>query len=203
HANHETGVVQDVKALGEVCARKGVPLHVDGVQALGRLPVTLSELPFAFYTFSAHKFGGPRGVGGVIVRSATLAPQILGGGQEKGARGGTENVAGLAAALTALDLATRSLEGEGPRLRKLAGLLTDEIRTAIPDALVNSSANGLPGLVSFSFPKLLGEEIVVELNLRGFAVSAGSACGSGKMEPPRTVMAMGRTREQALGTLCF
>src|SRR6185503_2066775 len=102
HANNETGVVQDVKALGEVCARKGVPLHVDGVQALGRLPVTLSELPFAFYTFSAHKFGGPRGVGGVIVRSATLAPQILGGGQEKGARGGTENVAGLAAALTAL-----------------------------------------------------------------------------------------------------
>jgi len=201
HANNETGVVQDVKALGEVCARKGVPLHVDGVQALGRLPVTLSELPFAFYTFSAHKFGGPRGVGGVIVRSATLAPQILGGGQEKGARGGTENVAGLAAALTALDLATRSLEGEGPRLRKLAGLLTDEIRTAIPDALVNSSANGLPGLVSFSFPKLLGEEIVVELNLRGFAVSAGSACGSGKMEPSRPVMAMGRTREQALGTV--
>jgi cysteine desulfurase len=201
HANNETGVVQDMKALGDVCARKNVPLHVDGVQAVGRLPVTLSELPFAFYTFSAHKFGGPRGVGGVIVRNATLAPQILGGGQEKGARGGTENVAGLAAALVALDLSTRSLETEVPRLRRLAALLTDEIRAAIPDVLVNSSATGLPGLVSFSFPKLLGEEIVVEMNLRGFAVSAGSACGSGKREPSRPVMAMGRTREQALGTV--
>src|SRR6185503_358399 len=78
HANNETGVLQDVKALGEVCARKGVPLHVDGVQAIGHLPVTLSELPFAFYTFSAHKLGGPRGVGGAILRNATLRAQILG-----------------------------------------------------------------------------------------------------------------------------
>ena len=201
HANNETGVLQDVKALGDVCARRNVPLHVDGVQAIGRLPVTLSELPFAFYTFSAHKFGGPRGVGGVVVRDAKPAAQILGGGQEKGARGGTENVAGLAAALVALDLSTRSLESEAPRLRRLAALLTDDIRAAVPDVLVNSSATGLPGLVSFSFPKLLGEEIVVEMSLRGFAVSAGSACGSGKMEPSRPVMAMGRSREQALGTV--
>ena len=201
HANNETGVVQDVKALGAVCAKHGVKLHVDGVQAVGRLPVTLSELPFAYYTFSAHKFGGPRGVGGVLVRDAALKPQISGGGQEKGARGGTENVAGLAAALVALDLSTRSLESDVPRLRRLATLLTDEIRSAIPDALANSTPAGVPGLVSFSFPKLIGEEIVVEMNLRGFAVSAGSACGSGKMEPSRPVMAMGRTREQALGTV--
>lgn len=201
HANNETGVLQDVKALGEVCARKNVPLHVDGVQAVGRMAVTLSELPFAFYTFSAHKFGGPRGVGGVILRDAKLAPQILGGGQEKGLRGGTENVAGLAAALVALDLSTQSLKTESLRLLKLVIVLTEEITSSIPDVLVNSTVKGLPGLVSFSFPKLLGEEIVVELNLRGFAVSAGSACGSGKMEPSRPVMAMGRTRQQALGTV--
>src|SRR6185436_18497393 len=190
HANNETGVVQDVKALGDVCARKNVPLHVDGVQAIGRLPVTLSELPFTFYTFSAHKFGGPRGVGGILSRNAKPTAQILGGGQEKGARGGTENVAGLAAALVALDLSTRSLETEVPRLRRLAALLTDEIRAAVPDVLDNSGPNGVPGLVSFSFPRLFGEEIVVEMNLRGFAISAGSACGSGKMEPSRPVMAM-------------
>src|SRR5688572_12742417 len=130
HANNETGVIQDVKALGDVCARRNVPLHVDGVQALGRIPVTLSELPFAYYTFSAHKFGGPRGVGGVIARQGGLAPLVIGGGQEKGARGGTENVAGLAAALVALDLSTRSLESEAPRLRRLAALLADEIRAA-------------------------------------------------------------------------
>ena len=201
HANNETGVIQDVKALGDVCARKGVPLHVDGVQAIGRLPVTLSELPFAYYTFSAHKFGGPRGVGGVIVRNAKPTAQIVGGGQEKGLRGGTENVAGLAAALVALDLSTRSLQSESLRLLKLAVMLTEEISATVPDVLVNSGPDGLPGLVSFSFPGLIGEEIVVEMNLRGFAVSAGSACGSGKMEPSRPVMAMGRTREQALGTV--
>jgi cysteine desulfurase len=201
HANNETGVIQDLKALGAVCRKAGALVHVDGVQALGRLPVTLSELPFSFYTFSVHKFGGPRGVGGVLIRDGRLRPQILGGGQEGGARGGTENVAGLAAALVALDLSLRSLEGEVPRLRRLAALLGDEIRAAIPDALLNSTPEGLPGLVSFSFPNLIGEEIVVEMNLRGFAVSAGSACGSGRMEPSRPVMAMGRTRAQALGTV--
>lgn len=201
HANNETGVIQDLKALGAVCAQKNVPLHVDGVQAIGRLPVTLSELPFTSYTFSAHKFGGPRGVGGVILRDATLRPQISGGGQESGARSGTENVAGLAAALVALDLSARSLESEVPRLRRLATVLSDEIRSSIPEALLNSTPAGLPGLVSVSFPNLIGEEIVVEMNLRGFAISAGSACGSGRMEPSRPVMAMGRTRAQALGTV--
>ncbi|HVE38246.1 MAG TPA: cysteine desulfurase family protein [Planctomycetota bacterium] len=201
HANNETGVVQDLKALGAVCEKAGVPLHVDGVQALGRLPLTLSELPFAYYTFSAHKFGGSRGVGGIIARREGLSAQIRGGGQEKGLRGGTENVAGLAAALVALDLSARSLEAEVPRLRKLAALLTGEIQAAIPDVLVNSRPEGVPGLVSFSFPNLIGEEIVVEMNLRGFAISAGSACGSGRMEPSRPVMAMGRTRAQALGTV--
>lgn len=200
HANNETGVIQDVKALGAVCARRGVPLHVDGVQAVGRLPLTLWELPFTSYTFSAHKFGGPRGVGGVIARAA-LRPRIAGGGQEKGARAGTENVAGLAAALVALDLSTRSLETEVPRLRRLATLLGDEIKAGIPGAILNSTPEGLPGLVSVSVPDLIGEEIVVEMNLRGFAVSAGSACGSGRMEPSRPVMAMGRARAQALGTV--
>jgi cysteine desulfurase len=202
HANNETGVLQDVHALGAVCAKSGTLLHCDGVQALGHLPVTLSALPFSFYTFSAHKFGGPRGVGGAIVRNAKLRPQISGGSQESGARGGTENVAGLAAALVALELSLRSLESEVPRLRRLASLLSAEIQSGIPDALLNSSPDaGVPGLVSVSFPNLIGEEVVVELNLRGFAVSAGSACGSGRMEPSRPVMAMGRTRAQALGTL--
>ncbi len=201
HANNETGVIQDLKSLGAVCSKAGALLHVDGVQALGHIPVTLSELPFSFYTFSAHKFGGVRGVGGVIIRDATLLAQINGGGQEKGARGGTENVAGLAAALVALDLSARSLESEVPRLRRLSTLLTEDIKAGIPGAILNSTPEGLPGLVSVSFPDLIGEEIVVELNLRGFAVSAGSACGTGRMEPSRPVMAMGRTRAQALGTV--
>lgn len=202
HANNETGVVQDLKSLGAAMAGSGAMIHVDGVQVLGHLPVTLSELPFSFYTFSSHKFGGPRGVGGVILRQTRPLPQILGGGQEQGARAGTENVAGLAAALVALDQSARSLETEVPRLRRLAGILAQDIRSGLPGALLNSpDEGGLPGLVSLSIPKLVGEEIVVELNLRGFAVSAGSACGSGRMEPSRPVMAMGRSRAEALGTV--
>lgn len=202
HANNETGVLQDLKALGGVCAAGKVRLHVDGVQTVGHVPLTLSELPFAYYTFSAHKFGGTRGVGGVLMREATLEAQIRGGGQEYGVRGGTENVAGLAAAVVALDLSSRSLETEIPRLRTLARQLIQDLKTAIPDAVVNSDADaGLPGLVSVSFPKLIGEEIVLELDLRGYEVSAGSACGSGKRQPSRPLLAMGCPRVQALGTV--
>lgn len=202
HANNETGVIHDVKALGDVCARAKVALHVDGVQAVGHVPLTLSELPFAYYTFSAHKFGGPRGVGGVLAREAVPGPLIRGGGQEGGLRGGTENVAGLSASVVALDLSARALESEVPRLRRLARILTDELRSSIPDMLVNSDADaGLPGLVSVSFPKLIGEEIVLEMDLRGFEISAGSACGSGRREPSRPLLAMGRSRAQALGTV--
>jgi len=202
HANNETGVVQDVRSLGEACARKKVPMHVDGVQAVGHLPLTLSELPFAFYTFSAHKFGGPRGVGGVLTRGDAPGGQILGGGQERGARGGTENVAGLAAAVVALDLSARALEAEVPRLRALARSLAAEIRSSIPDAVFHSDPeSGLPGLVCVSFPPLAGEEIVLELDLRGYEASAGSACGSGKREPSRPLLAMGRPRAEALGTV--
>jgi cysteine desulfurase len=198
HVNNETGSIHDLGTLGAACARKGVALHCDGVQAAGRLPLALGSLPFAAYTFSAHKFGGPRGVGGVILRDVRLGPLLRGGGQEGGARSGTENVAGLSAAHVALELSARALDLEVPRLRLLARLLAD----SVPEALLNSDPeHGLPGLISLSFPNLVGESLVSELNLRGFAISAGSACGSGKMEPSRPVMAMGRTREQALGTV--
>jgi cysteine desulfurase len=202
HGNNETGVIQDVKTIGAACAGKGVKLHCDGVQAMGRIPVNLSEIPFTYYTFSAHKFGGPRGVGGVIAREPVPRPQILGGGQEEGARAGTENVAGFAAALTALELSLGSQEREVPRLRLLGKRLAAELASAFPDAIVNSDLDkGLPGLVSVSFPNLIGEQIVVEMNLHGFAISAGSACGSGKMLPSRPVLAMGRTEAEALGTV--
>ena len=193
HGNNETGVVHALRD-------PGVPLHVDAVQTVGRLP--LDRLPFTYLTFSAHKFGGPRGVGGVVVRGEPPPPQILGGGQERGARAGTENVAGLAAAAVALEASLRMMEAEIPRLRALARKVQGELLAKIPGLVANSNPDaGLPGLVSVSVPDLPGETIVQELDLRGFAISAGSACGSGKMQPSRVLLAMGRPKHQALGML--
>jgi cysteine desulfurase len=194
--NNETGELAAIRPCG-------VPLHVDVVQALGRVPLDLAALGPAYAVFSAHKFGGPRGVGGVIVLGAPpLAPQIEGGGQERGVRSGTENVAGLAGAAAALEAACHDREAEGRRLRGLAIALTEDLRARIPGMLVNSDAErGLPGFVSVSFPGLTGETLAAEMSVRGFAVSAGSACGSGRLEPSRVILARGRSRSEALGTL--
>ena len=193
HGNNETGLVHELKEVG-------VPLHVDAVQSVGHLP--LDQLPFTYLTFSAHKFGGPRGVGGVVVRNGALAPQIIGGGQERGARGGTENVAGLAATALALEASLRMMEVETQRLRGLARKLQAELLAKIPGLVANSDPeSGLPGLVSVSIPDLAGETVVQEMDLRGFAISAGAACGSGKMEPSRVLLARGLPRNLALGML--
>jgi cysteine desulfurase len=194
--------VQDVAAIGRLCRERGVLLHVDGVQAVGHLPLELDAVPFDFYTFSAHKFGGPRGTGGVFTRDAEPVPQISGGGQERGLRAGTENVAGLAGALEALRLCTGMMAGETARLRRLARLLVDELGREAAEFVLNSDLEeGLPGLVSLSFPGVSGTTLVADLDLMGFAVSAGSACHSNRVEPSRVIAAMGRPEELALGTV--
>ncbi len=202
HGNNETGIVHDVAAIGRFCSERGIPFHCDNVQAVGHIPVDLAKVPCDFYTFSSHKFGGPRGTGGVLMRVGDLVPQITGGGQEGGLRAGTENVAGLAAALTALRLSLDLMEDEIPRLRGLAGALVGELARKVPGVIVNSDIeNGLPGLVSVSFPGVVGHNVATEMNLRGFAISSGSACHSGEVEPSRVILAMGRSRREALGTI--
>jgi cysteine desulfurase len=200
--NNETGVVHDVEAIGRFCAGRGILFHCDGVQAVGHIPLNLAAFPFDFYTFASHKFGAPRGSGGVFMKRNDLPSQIFGGGQEKGMRAGTENVAAFAAALTALKLNLGLMEAEIPRLRGLASALVERVRKDIPGTLVNSDMdNGLPGLVSLSFLGVVGESVVTEMNLQGFALSAGSACHAGKVEPSRVILAMGRTDREALGTV--
>jgi cysteine desulfurase len=201
HGNNETGTLQDARALAAVCAARGATVHADVVQALGRIPLDLAELGADYAVFTAHKFGGLRGTGGVIAREPVLAAQILGGGQEGGLRAGTENVAGLGAAVAGLEAAIADREAEAARRRALARDLLDILRRW-PGLLVNSDPErGLPGLVSVCFPGLVGESLVAELGLRGFAASAGSACGSGRREPSRVVLAMGRPKEAALGAV--
>ncbi|GAB4268494.1 MAG: cysteine desulfurase family protein [Deferrisomatales bacterium] len=202
HGNNETGVVHDVRALAALCRRRGVALHVDGVQAVGRLPLELGALEGVFYTFSSHKFGAPRGSGGVLTGSPeTLEARIRGGGQEQGLRGGTENPAAFAGAVAALE---RSLElrpkREGP-LRAWAARIVERVTGRFPQTAVNSPPDGLPGFVSLSVPGLNGSMAVTEMAMRGFDLSAGSACHAGSSEPSRIIRAMGRDRITALGTL--
>ncbi len=202
HAANETGVIHDVSALSALCARRGVLCHVDGAQAVGHLPVRLSELCCESYVFAAHKFGGPRGCGGVCLRWDGGAGWLAGGGQEGGLRAGTENLPGLAGAVAALQCSLTSLPQEAARLRGLACRLADAARTADAACRVNGDpAVGLPGLVSLSFAGLDGHALAADLDQQGFAVGTGSACSEAKPEPSRTLLAMGLTPSEALGTV--
>jgi cysteine desulfurase len=202
HAANETGVIHDVAALSSVCARRGVLCHVDGAQAAGHIPVSLSELCCEFYVFAAHKFGGPRGVGGVLLRWDCVSGLLAGGGQEGGLRAGTENLPGLAGAVAALEMSQAMQPQETARLRVLAVRLTDAAPVLGAVCRVNGDpAAGLPGLVSLSFTGLDGHALAADLDQQGFAVGTGSACADSKPEPSRALLAMGLTRAEALGTV--
>lgn len=202
HVGNETGVVHDAVALAALCERRGVSCLIDGTQAAGHIPVDLSSITCEFYTFSAHKFGGPRGVGGIFLRSRECAPLFDGGSQEWGLRPGTENLPGLAGAVVALEQSLVAMPVESARLRRLGRDLVSELRRITADVVINGdSDNGLPGFVSASFPGYNGSKLVADLAMRGFAVATGSACHADQVEPSRTIMAMGRSPEVALGTI--
>ncbi len=202
HVCNETGAVHRVREVAELCARKGVQLLCDGAQSLGHVAVDLASIPCDFYTFAAHKFGGPRGVGGVLMREERLRPFLGGGGQEWRLRPGTENVAGLAAAATALQVSLENLPAEQTRLRKLTRYLYHYLGGTISDLLLNSDLeSGSPGLLSISVPGLAASASALELDLLGFALATGSACHADQMIPSRAILARGRSEAEALGTL--
>ena len=190
HVCNETGMVHPIREIAELCARKGVQLLCDGAQAMGHIPVELSEVPCDFYTFSAHKFGGPRGFGGVLMRGDGIEGLFGGGGQEWALRPGSEDVAGLAATVTALGHGVAEMNAESQRLRRLTRFLFHYLDGSIPGVLLNSDLDsGLPGLLSISMPDLDAHAAVTELSLDGFALSAGSACHANQVLPSRAVMA--------------
>ena len=202
HAANETGVIHDVAALSSLCARRGVLCHVDGAQAMGHVPVRLSDLCCEFYVFAAHKFGGPRGVGGVCLRWDCGTGWLAGGEQEGGLRAGTENLPGLAGAVAALEASLAMQPQETARLRALACRLAESARAADKACRVNGCpAAGLPGLASLSFPGLDGHALAADLDQQGFAVATGSACSESRPEPSRALLAMGLSPVEALGTL--
>jgi cysteine desulfurase len=202
-ANNETGVIQPVEAIAEGARERGIPFHSDATQAVGKWRVDLDRVGCDLLSLSAHKFGGPKGSGCLVAREGVrFAPRLLGGPQEGRRRGGTENVAGIVGLAVACALAEAELS---PRLAEYANLrdrLWTGIQKAIPRVRRNGSAEHvLPNTLNVEFESTAGEVLLQALDLEGTAVSAGAACASGSIDPSPILVAMGRSPEQARGSL--
>jgi cysteine desulfurase len=193
-ANNESGVVQPVSQAARLVHSAGSLLHVDAVQAAGRIACDISAMGADLVTLSAHKIGGPKGVGALIARTGldALNPLITGGGQERGARAGTENVAGIAGFGAAAAAARASLAAEAARMAALRERLETGLKAATPEVLVfGVEAERLPNTTLFAGPGMKAETAVIAFDLEGVAVSAGAACSSGKIQPSHVLAAMG------------
>lgn len=202
-ANNEIGTVQDIAAIARLAHEAGALVHTDAVQAAGKIPVDVGALEVDFLTLSAHKIYGPKGVGALVVRGETpICPLILGGHQEAGRRAGTENTIGIVAMGEAARQRQQEMTAEAPRLAALRDRLRQGILTAIPDVMVNGHPeHTLPGTLNVSFLGVEGEAILLYLDAVGIAVSTGSACASGSLEPSHVIMALGVPVEYAHGSI--
>lgn len=202
YANNEIGSILPIREIGRICRSAGVLLHVDAVQAAGHIPLNVQQDFIDLLSLSAHKFHGPQGVG-ALYASRAIQPfrLIAGGGQERGRRAGTENVPAICGMAAALREACDGMEGDGLRILAMADRLR-QCLGAIPGSFENGDRNHrLPGIVSFSFSGISGETLLILLDSLGICASAGSACSSGSLEPSHVLLAAGRERSLAAGTL--
>jgi cysteine desulfurase len=197
-ANNETGLIFPVREIAEICREKGVLFHTDAVQAIGKVPVDLFRVPVDFLTFSAHKFHGPKGIGGLFIRHGlALTPLLHGGEQMSGKRAGTVNVPALIGMGLAMDLSVASLPFEATEVRRLRDKLEDAI-LEIPDTEVIGRRDlRTPNTILASVRGVEGEAMIWDLNRNGVAASTGSACASESLEPNPTFVAIGMSEELA------
>lgn len=202
-ANNETGALQPVAEAAGLVHEAGGLLHVDAIQALGKIAFNINEVGVDLATFSAHKIGGPKGVGALVIAEGLtgLEPALRGGGQELGRRAGTENVAGIAGLGAAVKAALQALPEDAERMATLRDRLENGIR-AVADATIFSNEVGrLPNTILFAAPGLKAETAVIGFDLEGIAVSSGSACSSGKVQPSHVLSAMGYDAAVAQGAV--
>ena len=201
--NNETGVLQPIEEIAARCHGAGVLLHSDAVQALGKVPISMKELPCSLLTISGHKIGAPKGIGALIVREREAIEAIIhGGSQQYGLRPGTENVAGAVGLGRAATLAFEEQATEAERLRGLLNQLVARLRQVAPDLVVHGeAASRAPHILNVGVPGTDSEALLMHLDLAGIAVSAGSACSTGAMEPSHVLTAMGVPRALALGSI--
>ena len=203
HANNEIGTIEPIAEIGALCRDRGVTFHSDAVQTVGALDIDVRETPVDLLSINAHKFYGPKGVGALYVRRGTrIATMQTGGGQEKGRRTGTENVAGIVGLGVAMRIARERRATESPRQSILRDRVIAGVEARVPDTvLTGHRTERLPTNASFCIPGTDGESLIVALDLEGFAVSSGSACTSGETEPSQVLLALGLDRELAKGSL--
>src|SRR5689334_8257406 len=203
--NNEVGAVQPVARLAERCRGAGIPFHVDAVQAFGKIPVSLRDVPCTLLTLSGHKIGAPKGIGALIVRDRHVVEAIIhGGGQQFGIRPGTENVPGIVALGKAVELAAQEQAGFATRVAALRDELERRLLAVVPDAVVNAARGPrAPHVSNVSIPGTDSEALLMHFDLAGIACSSGSACSTGAVEPSHVLTAMGVPRELGVAALRF
>ena len=203
HANSEVGTIQPIAAIGRIAREHGVPFHVDAVQTFGKVPIDVDAMGIDLLSFSAHKIYGPKGVAGLFVRKGTRMVAIQHGGEhERRRRAGTENVPGIVGLGKAVEIRRREMRDEAIRLTALRDRLWHGIAARVPDVRLNGHpTERLPGTASICYRHVESESIVLGLDLRGIAVSAGSACTSGNVEPSYVLVAMGLPVDWAMGAV--
>ena len=190
-ANNETGLIFPIRELAGMCRERGILFHTDAVQAIGKLPVDVQEAPVDFLSFSAHKFHGPKGVGGLFIRSGVKIPPLLHGGEQMGGRrAGTVNVGGMVGMGLAMELAVANLGYEASEVRRLRDRLEDAILTLPEVQVIGRREIRTPNTILMSVKGVEGEALIWDLNNNGVAASTGSACASESLEPNPTFVAM-------------
>ncbi|MGB9886864.1 MAG: cysteine desulfurase family protein [Moorellales bacterium] len=205
HANNEIGTVQPIDAIGRLAREKGIVFHTDAVQSAGKVPVNVDELGVDLLALSAHKFGGPKGVGALYVRKGIrLEPLLHGGDQERRRRPGTENLAGIVGLGAAAELARRELPAEARRLAGLRDRLLSRLLSLLPEAIITGHRERrLPNHASVCVPGVAAEAVLTELDRLGVAASSGSACTAGSQAPSHVLTALGFPPDLARGALRF
>ncbi len=203
HANNETGTIQPVREIAQICRERGVWVHCDAVQTFGLLDVQVDSLGVDMLSVSGHKVYGPQGVGALYVRGGLkIAPLLVGGAQERELRAGTENVAGIWGFAKAVHLCRTEYAHAAQYISHLRHSLQQRLQELIPDVRMNGHPEAAhPGIISVTFPGVSAESLLIALDRRGVAASAGAACSAGSLEPSHVLLALGMSEDEAMSTI--
>jgi cysteine desulfurase len=201
--NNEVGTIQPISEIAKICNERKVPFHTDAIQAIGKVPIDVKELGIDLLSISSHKLYGPKGIGALYIKNGIdVDPVILGGGQERGLRSGTENVASIVGFGKACEIAKNNLNENISQMRKLRDILVEQILNEIPEVILNGHPQSrLPNNAHFTFLGVNGEDLIIKLDEYGIAASTGSACSVNTQKASHVLQAMGFSLEQITGSL--